>query len=125
MATLVIGRDGHVDKLGGRVCVTERNDRDVDVARLFDRLGVGPRVRENDQTGLLEGAGDVVGEVPGGETAGDGGGTGVSSKLEDRPLTVGAGRDHTDVGWVINGGDDPGSQNDLFPRDPLLIWGLW
>lgn len=114
MATLVVGGDGNIDVLGGRVTVAEGlqllahvqfltdpqfgtyNDGDVDVGGLLDGLGVGAGVGDDDQAGLLERAGDVVGEVTGGEATGNGDGTGVGGELQDGTLTVGTGRDDTD-----------------------------
>ena len=96
MATLVVGGDGNVDVLGGRVGVAKGDDGDVDVAGLLDGLGVGAGVGDDDQAGLLERAGDVVGEVTGGEATGNGDGTGVGGELQDGTLTVGTGRDDTD-----------------------------
>ena len=91
------------------------NDGDVDVGSLLDGLRVGAGVGNNDETGLLERAGDVVGEVTGGEATGDGGGTGVGGELQDGTLTVGTGRDNADIGGVVDGGDDTGGQDDLLP----------
>lgn len=129
MATLVVGGDGNVDELGGGVGVAEGDDGDVDVGSLLDGLGVGARVGDDDQTGLLERTGDVVGEGTGGETTGDGLGAGVGGELEDGTLTVGTGRDDTDVRGVVDGGDDTGSQDDLLPvcnrlfsKPPILIF---
>lgn len=115
MTTLVVGGDGNVDEVGGGVSVAKSDDGDVDVAGLLDSLGVGAGVGNDDQTGLLERAGDVVGEVTGGETTGDGGGTGVRGELEDSTLTVGTSGDDTDVGRVVNGSDDTGSKDNLLP----------
>lgn len=115
VATLVVGGDGDVDVLGGGVSVGEGDDGDVDVGSLLDGLGVGARVGDDDQTGLLEGAGDVVGEGTGGEATGDGSGTSVGRELEDGTLTVGTGRDDTDIGGVVDGGDDAGGQDNLLP----------
>jgi hypothetical protein len=115
VATLVVGGDGNVDVLGGRVGVGQGNDGDVDIAGLLDSLGVGARVGDDDQAGLLERAGDVVGEATGGEATGNGGSTGVSGELEDGTLTVGTGRDNANVGGVLNGDDDASSENDLLP----------
>jgi hypothetical protein len=78
--------------------VSSYDDGDVDVGSLLDGLGVGAGVGDDDQTGLLERAGDVVGEVTGGEATGNGDGTGVSGELEDSTLAVGTGRDDTDCG---------------------------
>lgn len=121
MATLVVGGDGNVDELGGGVGVAEGDDGDVDVGSLLDGLGVGARVGDDDQTGLLERTGDVVGEGTGGETTGDGLGAGVGGELEDGTLTVGTGRDDTDVRGVVDGGDDTGSQDDLLPVCSRLV----
>lgn len=121
MATLVVGGDGNVDELGGGVGVAEGDDGDVDVGSLLDGLGVGARVGDDDQTGLLERTGDVVGEGTGGETTGDGLGAGVGGELQDGTLTVGTGRDDTDVRRVVDGGDDTGSQDDLLPVCSRLV----
>lgn len=115
MTTLVVGGDGNVDEVGRGVSVAKSDDGDVDVAGLLDSLGVGAGVGNDDQTGLLERAGDVVGEVTGGETTGDGGGTGVGGELEDSTLAVGTSGDDTDVGRVVNGSDDTGGQDNLLP----------
>ena len=121
MTTLVVGGDGNVNEVGGGVSVAESNDGDVDVAGLLDGLGIGARVGHDDQTGLLERAGDVVGEVTGGETTGNGGGTSVRGELEDSTLTIGTSRDHTDVGRVVNGSDDTGGQDNLLPTSSRHI----
>jgi hypothetical protein len=115
VTTLVVGGDGNVDVLGGGVGVAEGNDGDVDVAGLLDSLGVGARVGDDNQAGLLERAGDVVGEATGGEASSDGGSAGVGGELEDGTLTVGTGRDDTDVGGVLDGDDDTGSEDNLLP----------
>ena len=117
VATLVVGRDGNVHVLSGGVCVTEGNDRNVDVGSLLDGLGVGAGVGDDDQTGLLEGTGDVVGEGTGSEATGDGGGTSVSGKLQDGALTVGTGRDNANVGGVLDGDNDAGSEDNLLPNE--------
>lgn len=115
VATLVVGGDSNVDVLGRRVSVAEGDDGNVDVGSLLDSLGVGSGVGDDDQTGLLERAGDVVGEGTGGEATGDGGSTSVGSELEDSTLTVGTSRDDTDIGGVVDGGDDAGSEDNLLP----------
>lgn len=115
MATLVVGGDGNVDELGRRVRVAEGNDGDVDVGSLLDGLGVGARVGDNNQAGLFERSGDVVGERTGGETTSNGLGAGVGGELEDGTLTVGTGGDHTDIGGVVDGGDDTSGQDNLLP----------
>ncbi len=115
VATLVVGGDGNVDVLGGRVGVAEGDHGDVDVRSLLDGLGIGAGVGDDDEAGLLERAGDVVGERAGGEAAGNGLGAGVGGELEDGTLAVGTGRDDANVGRVVNGGDDAGGEADLLP----------
>lgn len=127
VTTLVVGGDGNIDEVGGGVAVAESDDRDVDVAGLTDSLGIGTGVGDDDEAGLLERAGDVVGEVTGGETASNGSGTGVSGELQDSTLAVGTSGDHTDIGGVVDGGDDTGSEEDLLPvkrrmLDPAKIY---
>lgn len=115
MTTLVVGGDGNVDVLGGGVGVAEGDDGDVDVGSLLDGLGIGTGVGDDDEAGLLERAGDVVGEGTGGEATGNGDGAGVGGELEDGTLTVGTGRDDANVSWVVDGGDDAGGEDNLLP----------
>jgi hypothetical protein len=115
-----LGWDDHIDVLGRRVGVAESNDGDVDVGSLLDSLGIGAWVGDDDEAGLLERAGDVIGEVTGGEATGDSRGTSVSGELEDGTLAVGAGADGGNVGGVVDGYDDAGCQDDLLP----LRWEL-
>lgn len=115
MTALVVGGDGNVDELGGGVGVAKSDDGDVDVRGLLDGLGIGAGVGDDDQAGLLEGAGDVVGEVTGGEAAGNGDGTGVGGELQDSTLAVGTSGDDANVGRVVNGDDDAGSEDNLLP----------
>lgn len=117
MATLVVGGDGNIDVLGRRVGVAEGDDGDVDVRGLLDGLGVGAGVGDDDQAGLLERTGDVVGEGTGGEATSDGLGAGVGGELEDGTLTVGTGRDNANIARVVNGSDDAGGEADLLPVD--------
>ena len=116
VATLVVGGDGNIDVRGGRVGIAEGDDGDVDVAGLTDGLGIGAGVGNDDEAGLLERTGDVVGEGTGGEATGDGDGTGVGGELEDSALAVGTGRDDTDIGGVVDGGDDAGGEDNLLPK---------
>lgn len=121
VATLVVGGDGNIDELGGGVRVAEGNDGNVDVGSLLDGLGVGAGVGDNNQTGLLEGSGDVVGEGTGGETTSNGLGAGVGGELKDGTLTVGTSGDDTDVGRVVDSSDNASGQDNLLPvRDQML-----
>lgn len=120
VATLVVGRNGNIDVLGGRVSVAEGNHGNVDVGSLLDGLGIGTGISDDDQTGLLERSGDVVGEGTGGEATCDRGGTGVGSELENGTLTIGTGGDDTNVGRVVNGDDDTSSKDNLLPENKQL-----
>src|SRR5439155_2072873 len=115
MATLIVCRDRNIDKFGWGVSVTEGNNWDIDITGLLDGLGVGARIRDDDEAGFFEGASDVVGEVTGSKPAGNGYCTSMGSELEHSALAVGAGGDNADVGWVVNRGDNAGSEYDLFP----------
>lgn len=115
VSALVVAGDGDVNKLDGGVGVTESNDGDVDVGGLLDGLVVGSGIGDDQQTGLLERSGDVVGERSGGESAGNGGGATVVGELEHGSLAVGSGRDGHDIGGVGHGGDDSGGKLDLLP----------
>jgi hypothetical protein len=81
VTALVVGWDGNIDVLGWGIGVAEGNDWDVDVGSFLDSLGIGAWVGDNDETWFLEGAGDVVGEVTGGEATSDGDSTSVSGEL--------------------------------------------
>lgn len=115
MTTLVVRWDGDIDELSWGVGVAESDDGDIDVGGLLDGLGVGAWVGDDDEAGFLERAGDIVGEVAWGEAAGDRDGAGVCGELEDGTLTVGSGGYNADIGWVVDGGDDTGCEDDFLP----------
>ncbi|KAH3674513.1 hypothetical protein WICPIJ_009551 [Wickerhamomyces pijperi] len=77
--------------------------------RFLDGLSIGSWVGNNDQSWFLERTGDVVGEVTWGESTGNGGGTSVSSVLQDSSLTEGSGRDSNNVSWVWNSSNNSSS----------------
>lgn len=122
MATLVVGWDSNIDEFGRGVGVAEGNDGDVDVAGLLDGLGIGARIGDNDQAGLLERAGDVVGEATGGETTSNRNSTSVGSELENSTLAVWTGRNNTDISWVVDGSNDTGSKDNLLPKYGILVF---
>jgi hypothetical protein len=72
------------------------DDGDVDIGSFLDSLGISARVGDDDQARFLERAGDVIGEVTGGEATGDGNGAGMRGELEDSTLTVGTGGNDAD-----------------------------
>ena len=116
MTTFVVGRDGDVDEFSRRVSIAEGNDRDVDVGGFFDGLGVGARVRYDDEARLFERASDVVGEISRSEATSDSNSTGVSGELEDSTLTVGTSRDDCDISGVVDSCDDASCKDDFFPN---------
>jgi hypothetical protein len=72
-------------------------------------LGIGSGIGDDDEAGLLEGSGDVVGKVTRREATSNCNGTGVRSEFEDSSLAVGAGGDDTNVCWIIDSNDDSSS----------------
>ena len=78
-------------------------------------MGIGTRVGDDDQTGLLERARDIVGEVTGSETASDGDSSGVSGELEDCALAVGSSGNDSNVSRVVDCRDDAGCEDDFLP----------
>ena len=81
MDALDVAGDGDVHVLSGRVGVAERDYGDVHVTALHDGLVVSAGVRDDQQSGLLEGSLDLVSESTRGESAGNGSGSGVQSEL--------------------------------------------
>lgn len=75
-------------------------------------------VSDDDETGLFERTGDVVGEGTGSETTSDGLSTGVGGVLEDGTVAVGTSGNDTDIIGVFDGGDNSGSQDKLLPGLP-------
>lgn len=78
-------------------------------------MSVGSRIGDDDEAGFFEGPGDIVGEVTGCETTCNGNSSGVRGELEDGALTVGTRRDDTNVGGVVDGGDNAGSKDNFLP----------
>lgn len=121
MSALVVCWNRNVNELGWGVCVAKSNDWDVDVRCLLNCLSVGSGVGDDDETRLLERAGDVVGEVTRSEATSDGNSASVSCEFEDGTLTVRSGGDDTDVSWVVNGCDYAGCEDDFLPGSMLAV----
>lgn len=115
VTALVVGGDGDIHKLQRSIGIAKGDNGDVDVGRLSDSLVVNTGVGDDDQAGLLERTGDVVGEGTRGETASDRVSASVGSVLKDRTVTVWASGDDTDIVRVVDGSDDTGGQNELLP----------
>ena len=112
---LVVARDGAVNIGQGRVRVAQGNHGDIGVAGLLDALRVNAGVSHDQQTGLLEALGDVIGEGTGGEATRNALRASVLRVLQDGTLTVGTGRDAQNILGVLNGHNNSGSQSDLLP----------
>ena len=111
----VVGGDGNIDVTEGGLGIGESDNGDVDVRSLLDGLVVGQGIGNDDQTGLLEGTSDVVGEGTGGEATSNSLGSSVRGKLQGSTLSVRAGRNDADISGVLDGDDDTGSEDNLLP----------
>ena len=120
MTTFVVGRDRDVDELSRGVGVTESNDGDIDVGGFFDGLCISARVRDDDEAGLFEGAGDVVGEIARSEATSDSNGTSVSGELEDGSLTVRTSGDDGYISGVVDSYDDASCEDDFLPSSSMI-----
>jgi hypothetical protein len=49
----------------------------------------------------------------------------VSGKLEDGTLAIGTSRDDTNIGWIIDGDNDAGSEDNFFPNGSMLEQMPW
>lgn len=115
MTTFVVCWDSDVDEFGRGVGITESDDGDVNIGGFFDSLGIGARVRYDDEAGLFERASDVVGEITRSEATSDSNSTGVSGELEDGTLTVRTSRDDGDISGVVDCCDDASCEDDFLP----------
>ena len=115
MTTFVVCRNSDVDEFGRGVGIAESDDGDVDVRGFFDGLGIGARVRHDDEAGLFKGACDVVGEITGSEATSDSNGAGVSGELEDSTLTIRPSRDDGDISGVVDSCNDASCKDDFLP----------
>jgi len=112
---LVVGGDSDIDVVQGGVGVADGDNGDVNVGSLTNGLVIDSGVGDDDQTGLLERLGDVIGEVTGSESSSDGLGTSVGSELEDGTVTVRTSRDDANIVGVLDGSDDTGGEDELLP----------
>lgn len=76
---------------------------------------INARVSDDDDTGLLKGLGNIIGEGTRSETSSDRLSAGVGGELEDRTVAVGASRDNTDIVGVFDSSQNTSSENDLLP----------
>lgn len=71
MTTFVVGWDRDVDEFGRRIGITESYDGDIDVGGFFNGLRVSAWVRDDNEAGLFERAGDIICEISWGKATGD------------------------------------------------------
>ena len=112
---LVVARDGAIDVLKRRVGVTQADDGDTNVGSLLDGLGVNAGISDDEKTGLSELLGHLIGESTRGEASGDALRTSVLGELKDSTLTERTAGDGDNVGRVLDGSDDTGSEHKLLP----------
>ena len=91
--------------------VAEGDDGDVGVTGFLDGFGIGMGVDDDEEFGLLELLGLVVGEGSGSPLGGGGhGAVGVGGEFDDGSLTGLSGGDSVHVLEVGDSGDDSGGQ---------------
>merc|ERR550539_1155232 len=112
----VVAWNADVNETERIVRVDKRDDRDVDVRGLGDRLMIGDRVDDQNQTRLLEGTLNLIGERAGRETASNWSSTSVSGILQAGTLTDLTGRNDAHVGGILDGSDGASGQHQLVPH---------
>jgi len=115
VASLVVSRDCNIDESQRRVGIAESDDWDVHVRRLTNRLVVGARIGEDQQTRLHVLLLDLVSENTRSEAASNVLGTSVLGVLEHGPLAIWPSRDHTNISRVLDGDDHTGCKHELLP----------
>ena len=78
-------------------------------------MSVGSWVGDDDEAGLFEGSRNVIGEVTRRKSTCDGHCASVRGEFQDSTLAVGTGGDDTDIGGVVDGGNDSGCKDDFLP----------
>src|SRR5262245_25509049 len=115
MAGFVVGWNSDVDEFQGCICISQCDNWDIDVGGFTNSLVVHSGIRDDDEPWFFEGAGDVVREGTGGETACDGLGAGVGGIFENCTVSVWSGGDDADIVWVFDGCDYTGGEDDFLP----------
>jgi len=108
--------DGHVDVLQWGVGVAESDAGDIHVGSLDDGLLVADGVGDDQESGLLENLGVLIGQSSWGPSGRRGGhGASELGEFEHGSLTEDSGRHHDHIRWVVDGSNDSSSQLDLLP----------
>ena len=76
---------------------------------------IDTRVSHNDDSGLLETLGDIVGKVTGGESPGNRLSADEGREFENGSVTVGSGGDDTDIVGVFDSRKDTSGEDELLP----------
>ena len=118
MTSLVVGRDGDIDKFERGIGVTKSDDRNVNIGCFSYGLVINSRVCDDDKTGFPEQAGDVVGERTESKTTRDSLGACVGSVFQDGAVTVRACGYDTDIVRVLDSCDTCGKDK-LLPGPSL------
>ena len=100
MLGLVVSGDSNINPVGGRVSVAKSDDGDVHVRGLLDGLMVKTGVANNDEAGLHELLGVVIGKGTGNPLSTEVLGTSVGSELEDSTLGEGTLGNNLSKRWV-------------------------
>jgi hypothetical protein len=114
LASVVAG-DGAVDVGEVVIGVAEGDDGDVHVGTLDEGVVVDSGVGEDEESGLDELLGVLIGEHSGSPSAGHGHGPGVFGEFIDGSLSVESAGDGDDRAGVGDGCDDSGRNLDLLP----------
>lgn len=112
----VAAGDGNIDVLKGGVGIAEGDAGDVHVGSFHDGLSVGTGIGNDQDSGLLELLGILIGKGTGHPSGGGGGNaTNVVGELDNGSLSIRSSGHDDDVSGVLDGGDDTGGELNLLP----------
>jgi hypothetical protein len=77
---------------------------------------IGTWIADDQQSRLAESLLNLIRERSWRESSSDGRSANMRSELENGALSIRPSRNDADVGWIFDGGDCTGGQQDLFPR---------
>lgn len=107
----VVAGDDNINEFQGSVSVAQGNGGDVDVGSFNDGLVVVLGVSDDQESGLLEFFGQLIGQGPWDPSGGGvGSASGVLPEFVDGSLPVLFGTDHDDFGEVGDRGNDSGGE---------------
>ena len=115
MLVLGVARNSTIDVFERRVGITESNAGNVDGSSFTDSLLIVGRIGDNQETRFTELLGDLVGESTGGVTTRNSLATSVLAELKNSSLRVVTSTNNNNILRVLNGSNDTGSEDELFP----------